>query len=74
MSLQDEMDKAGFELLSQNQPKLIKEIEAALAQGATARQIEQRLLSRFGESNLTAALAVGAAYHIEKNAVIAPAQ
>lgn len=60
------MDRAGFDILSQNQPQIIEEIKTAMNQGATAKDIEGRMVQRYGLYNLTAALVVCAAYYIEK--------
>ena len=61
------MDRAGFDILSQNQPEIIEHIKTAMAQGATAKDIEGRMVNKYGLYNLTAALVVCAAYYIERN-------
>lgn len=66
MTTQEIMDQASYELLNQNNPQMIEKINAAFDEGITAQQIERQLLSRFGQTNLTAALVTCAAYYIEK--------
>lgn len=63
------MDRAGYDILSQNQPQIIEEIKTAFSLGATAKNIEDRMVERYGLYNLKAALVVCAAYYIEKNGV-----
>lgn len=65
-SLLETMDRAGFDILTQNQPQIIEEIKTLMSQGATAKDIEGRMVGKYGLNNLTAALVVCAAYYIEK--------
>lgn len=67
IALLETMDRAAFDILSQNQPKLVEELRATLATGGTAKQVEARMMARYGQNNLTAALVVCAAYYIERN-------
>ena len=69
-SLLETMDRAGYDILTQNQPQIIEEIKTAMSQGATAKDIEGRMVKKYGLYNLTAALVVCAAYYIEKNGAI----
>lgn len=66
-ALLETMDRAGFDILNQNQPQIIEEIKTAMNQGATAKAIEGRILEKYGRANLTAALVVCAAYYLERN-------
>lgn len=65
-TLRDAMDEAGFELMQQNQPGVIEEIEKYLAAGGTAQQLERDIFKKFGRHSLTAALVAGAAHYIER--------
>lgn len=66
-SQEEMMDRASFEILNQNNPKLIQDIQAALALGASAKDIENRILSTFKPCNLLVNMAVCAAYYLEKH-------
>jgi hypothetical protein len=63
MTLEQTVDKIGFEMISRNHPQIIAEVEAMLNRGVTARQIEKRL--RRNSTSLTAKLVVCAAHYME---------
>lgn len=64
--LLESMDRAAYDILGQNQPRLIEQIKEAMGMGSTARDIEAFLVGKYGLKNLTVAMAVCAAYYIEK--------
>ena len=65
MTLQQTTDKAGYDLMLETRPALIKAINEVLDKGGTAQQIEATVISKFGRASLAAALVIGAAHYLE---------